>query len=76
MRAAPWRIQATGVPPPNGPLPAYMFVIASSRITSTPSNAITGNTVNEVIVSTNPGYGPQPSTGNRNRGGVDLLTRP
>lgn len=39
-----------------------MFVIASSRITSTPSNAITGNTVNEVIVSTNPGYGPQPST--------------
>jgi len=49
-------------PPPNGPLPAYMLVLASSNISSTPSNAIKGNTVHEVVVKTNPGYGPQPGT--------------
>lgn len=49
-------------PPPNGPLPAYLLVLVSSSISSTPSNAIKGNTVHEVVVKTNPGYGPQPST--------------
>lgn len=49
-------------PPPNGPLPAYMLVLASSSITSTPSHTIKGNVVHEVVVKTNPGYGPQPST--------------
>jgi hypothetical protein len=50
------------VPPPNGPLPAYMAVLASSKVSGAPSNAITGDTLSEVVVQTNPGYGPQPST--------------
>jgi len=50
------------VPPPPGPLPAYMIVLASSSISSTPSNTIKGNTVHEVVVKTKQGYGPQPST--------------
>jgi len=48
--------------PPPATLPAYMAVIVSSRIKGAPSNAITGNDVHVVIVQTNPGYGPQPST--------------
>ena len=50
------------VPPPAGPLPTYMAVIASSKITGSPNNAISGDTVSEVVVKTNPGYGPAPST--------------
>jgi hypothetical protein len=46
-------------PPPNGPLPAYMGVIASSSITQ-PGSTISGNTVHIVVVKTDPGYQPDP----------------
>ena len=46
-------------PPPAGPLPAFMAVIVSSSISKSGST-ISGNTVHEVIVSTNPGYTPNP----------------
>lgn len=46
-------------PPPAGPLPEYMAVIVSSKIGQTGS-AISGDTVHEVVVKTNPGYAPNP----------------
>jgi hypothetical protein len=46
-------------PPPAGPLPAFMAVIVSSSISKSGST-ISGNTVQEVIVQTNPGYAPNP----------------
>jgi len=46
-------------PPPNGPLPADMGVIVSSKITQSGSQ-ISGNTVHIVVVKTNPGYQPDP----------------
>jgi uncharacterized repeat protein (TIGR01451 family)/CSLREA domain-containing protein len=46
-------------PPPPGPLPAHMGVIASSSIRKSGST-ISGNTVRIVIVKTNPGYSPNP----------------
>jgi hypothetical protein len=44
-------------PPPAGPLPAYMAVIVSSKV-SQAGPAISGNTVHVVVVKTNPGYAP------------------
>jgi Bacterial Ig-like domain (group 1) len=44
-------------PPPAGPLPAYMAVIVSSKV-SKAGSAISGNTVHEVVVKTNSGYAP------------------
>ncbi len=46
-------------PPPAGPLQAYMAVIVSSKV-SKAGSAISGNTVHEVVVKTNPGYAPNP----------------
>jgi hypothetical protein len=46
-------------PPPNGPLPADMGVIVSSKITKSGSQ-ISGDTVHIVVVKTNPGYQPNP----------------
>jgi hypothetical protein len=46
-------------PPPAGPLPAFMAVIVSSSISKSGST-ISGNTVHEVIVRTNPGYAANP----------------
>ncbi len=46
-------------PPPVGPLPEYMAVIVSNRI-SKAGPTISGNTLHEVIVKTNPGYAPNP----------------
>jgi hypothetical protein len=46
-------------PPPAGPLPAYMAVIVSSKITKAGSK-ISGNTVAVVIVKTNAGYDANP----------------
>jgi PKD repeat protein len=46
-------------PPPSGPLPAFMAVIVSSSISKSGAT-ISGNTVHEVIVKTNPGYAPNP----------------
>jgi hypothetical protein len=46
-------------PPPNGPLPAVMGVIVSSKITKSGSQ-ISGDTVHIVVVKTNPGYQPNP----------------
>jgi len=48
-------------PPPPGPLPAYMGVIATSSMTKTGSQ-YSGTSPNIVVVRTNPGYGPSPST--------------
>jgi WD40-like Beta Propeller Repeat len=48
-------------PPPNGPLPAYMAVVVSSSVVKSGST-ITGNVLHEVVVRTNPGYTPDPST--------------
>jgi hypothetical protein len=46
-------------PPPAGPLPEYMLVLVSSKI-SKGGAAISGNTVHEVVVKTNPGYASDP----------------
>jgi hypothetical protein len=46
-------------PPPAGPLPEYMLVLVSSKISKTGA-AISGNTVHEVVVKTNPGYASNP----------------
>jgi len=46
-------------PPPPGPLPAFMGVIVTSS-TSKFGSTISGNTVDIVIVQTNPGYAPNP----------------
>jgi hypothetical protein len=46
-------------PPPDGPLPAYMAVIVTSSAGKSGST-ISGNTVQIVIVKTNPGYAPDP----------------
>jgi SdrD B-like domain len=46
-------------PPPTGPLPEYMAVIVSSKV-SRAGSAISGNTVHEVVVKTNPGYASDP----------------
>jgi hypothetical protein len=46
-------------PPPNGPLPAYMGVIVSSKITKSGSQ-ISGDTPHIVVVKTDPGYQPNP----------------
>ena len=46
-------------PPPAGPLPAYMALIVSSKISKSGSQ-ISGNTVAIVIVKTNSGYKNDP----------------
>jgi len=46
-------------PPPAGPLPAYMGVIVSSA-TRRAGSTIVGNTVELVVVKTNPGYETNP----------------
>ena len=46
-------------PPPAGPLPAYMGVIVSSKISQSGSH-ISGNTVHIVVVKTNTDYAPDP----------------
>ena len=53
--------------PPAGPLPAFMLVLVSSKVTKSGSS-IAGNTVHEVVVQTNPGYKPNP--GHRGTGKV------
>jgi hypothetical protein len=44
-------------PPPAGPLPAYMAVIVSSKVSKS-GPTISGNTVHVVVVKTNAGYAP------------------
>ena len=46
-------------PPPNGPLPAYMSVIVTSKVTKSGST-ISGTIVKIVIVKTNAGYDSDP----------------
>jgi hypothetical protein len=46
-------------PPPAGPLPAYMGVLVTSSASKSGST-ISGNTVNIVVVKTDPGYQPNP----------------
>jgi hypothetical protein len=46
-------------PPPAGPLPEYMLVLVSSKIGQA-RDEISGNTVHEVVVQTNPGYASDP----------------
>jgi len=46
-------------PPPAGPLPEYMVVLVSSKIGKAGA-AISGDTVHEVVVKTNPGYAGNP----------------
>ena len=53
--------------PPAGPLPAFMLVLVSSKVTKSGSS-IAGNTVHEVVVKTDPGYAPNP--GHRGTGKV------
>ena len=46
-------------PPPDGPLPADMGIIVSSKIIKSGSQ-ISGNTVHIIVVKTDPGYQPNP----------------
>jgi hypothetical protein len=45
--------------PPKGPLPSFMGVIVTSKITKSGSK-ISGDTVHMVVVKTDPGYKPNP----------------
>ncbi len=47
---------------PPATLPSYMGVIASSVVTQTGSTVFSGNVPKIVVVKTNPGYSPMPST--------------
>jgi len=53
--------------PPRGPLPAFMLVLVSSKVTKSGSS-IAGNTLHEVVVKTYRGYAPNP--GHRGTGKV------
>jgi hypothetical protein len=48
------------LPPPAGPLPAYLAVIVASSIGKSGST-ISGNTPHMVVVKTSPGYAPDPA---------------
>lgn len=56
-----WSVNiAVTITPPPAPLPAYIAVIVSSKITKTGS-VISGNTLHIVIIKTSPGYQPDPA---------------
>ncbi len=58
-----WTTAPGKMAPPAGSLPSYMGVIVSSSVTRAGST-ISGNTVEIVVVKTDPGYGPgHPGTG-------------
>ena len=55
-----WRTDpGNSTPPPAGGLPSYMAVSVASPVTKT-GPTIAGDTVHEVVVKTDPGYGPNP----------------
>lgn len=54
-----WTTDPGDSPPPPAPLPAYMAVLVSSKITKS-GPKIGGNTVRVVIVKVDPGYQPNP----------------
>jgi hypothetical protein len=57
---ATWTADAgNSTPPPAGPLPSYMGIIVSGSISKSGS-VISGNVEHVVIVTTNPGYAPDP----------------
>lgn len=53
--------------PPHGPLPAFMAIIVSSKVTQR-GHKISGDILHIVVVKTNPGYRPSP--GHRGTGTV------
>lgn len=53
--------------PPHGPLPAFMAIIVSSKVTQH-GHTISGDILHIVVVKTNPGYRPSP--GHRGTGTV------
>ena len=61
-------------PPPPGPLPPFMGVIATSSMTKAGSQ-ISGNTPHIVVVRTNPGYGPSPGKAGTGTVVAQLLLR-
>lgn len=57
---ATWTAETgNSTPPPAGPLPSYMGIIVSGSISQSGST-ISGNVEHVVIVTTNPGYAPDP----------------
>jgi hypothetical protein len=57
---ASWTTSGGNSPPPVGSIPSYMGTLVTSKVTKSGS-VISGNTVEIVIVKTNPGYAPNPS---------------
>jgi hypothetical protein len=57
---ASWSTSGGNSPPPVGGIPSYMGTLVTSKVTKSGS-VISGNTVEIVIVKTNPGYAPNPS---------------
>jgi hypothetical protein len=55
-----WTTGGGNSPPPTSGVPSYMGTLVTSRVTKNGST-IAGNTVNIVVVKTNPGYAPDPS---------------
>jgi hypothetical protein len=49
-------------PPPPAPLPAYIPVIVTGGFTQLPGGRVTGTAPHIVVVRTNPGYQPSPSS--------------
>lgn len=54
-----WTTAPGNSPPPAGSLPSYMGVIVSSSVAKS-SSTISGDTVEIVVVKTDPGYSPNP----------------
>lgn len=55
-----WTTTGGNSPPPASGVPAYMGTLVTSKVTKSGST-IAGNTVQIVVVKTNPGYSPNPS---------------
>jgi uncharacterized repeat protein (TIGR01451 family) len=56
-----WTTTGGNSPPPTADIPAYMGVVVASKVTKSGST-ISGDSTHIVVVQTDPGYGPQPST--------------
>lgn len=57
-----WTTGTGNSPGPPATVPSYMGVIVSSSVVQSGSTVFSGNVPKIVVVKTNPGYGPMPST--------------
>lgn len=63
-----WTSSGGNSPPPSNAVPQYMATIVTSKVAATGTTKFSGNTVQMVVVKTNPGYNP--NTGSAGTGTV------